>query len=189
MDGTEIHIKNMVCNRCVMVVRGLLQEMGFEPLEVTLGSAVLSRPLSVGERDDLAVRLHELGFELIDGRRERLVEQVKTLVIELVHRDNGDLRINLSDYIASRLNHDYGYISALFSESEGVTLEKYFIAQKIERVKELLEYDEMSLSEIAEVMNYSSVAHLSSQFKKVTGVSPSEFKRSGSMGRRPLDEV
>lgn len=172
-----------------MVVRGLLQEMGFGPVEVTLGSAVLSRPLLADERDDLAARLRELGFELIDGRRERLVEQVKALVIELVHRDNGDLRTNLSDYVAGRLNHDYGYISALFSESEGVTLEKYFIAQKIERVKELLEYDELSLSEIAEVMNYSSVAHLSAQFKKVTGVSPSEFKRSGNMGRRPLDEV
>lgn len=168
MESTFIYIKNMVCDRCIMAVRSLLQEMGLEPLSVRLGEAELSRPLSAAGRASLDAALRRLGFELIDGRRERLAEQVKTLVIELVHRENGCLRVNLSDYLAERLRHDYDYISGIFSDVEGTTVEKFFIAQKIERVKELLAYDEFSLSEIAGMLNYSSVAHLSAQFKRVT---------------------
>ena len=145
MESTFIYIKNMVCDRCIMAVRSLLQEMGLEPLSVRLGEAELSRPLSAAGRASLDAALRRLGFELIDGRRERLAEQVKTLVIELVHRENGCLRVNLSDYLAERLRHDYDYISGIFSDVEGTTVEKFFIAQKIERVKELLAYDEISL--------------------------------------------
>ena len=151
MESTFIYIKNMVCDRCIMAVRSLLQEMGLEPLSVRLGEAELS--------------------------------------IELVHRENGCLRVNLSDYLAERLRHDYDYISGIFSDVEGTTVEKFFIAQKIERVKELLAYDEFSLSEIAGMLNYSSVAHLSAQFKRVTGLSPSAYKRAGRPGRLPLDKV
>jgi AraC-like DNA-binding protein len=189
MESTFIYIKNMVCDRCIMAVRSLLQEMGLEPLSVRLGEAELSRPLSAVGRASLDAALRRLGFELIDGRRERLAEQVKTLVIELVHRENGCLRVNLSDYLAERLRHDYDYISGIFSDVEGTTVEKFFIAQKIERVKELLAYDEFSLSEIAGMLNYSSVAHLSAQFKRVTGLSPSAYKRAGRPGRLPLDKV
>lgn len=189
MESTFIYIKNMVCDRCIMAVRSLLQEMGLEPLSVRLGEAELSRPLSAAGRASLDAALRRLGFELIDGRRERLAEQVKTLVIELVHRENGCLRVNLSDYLAERLRHDYDYISGIFSDVEGTTVEKFFIAQKIERVKELLAYDEFSLSEIAGMLNYSSVAHLSAQFKRVTGLSPSAYKRAGRPGRLPLDKV
>ena len=185
MESTFIYIKNMVCDRCIMAVRSLLQEMGLEPLSVRLGEAELSRPLSAAGRASLDAALRRLGFELIDGRRERLAEQVKTLVIELVHRENGCLRVNLSDYLAERLRHDYDYISGIFSDVEGTTVEKFFIAQKIERVKELLAYDEFSLSEIAGMLNYSSVAHLSAQFKRVTGLSPSAYKRAGRPGRLP----
>ncbi len=171
-----------------MVVGQLLERLGHEPMEVTLGEAVLADDLTAEERVRLATELESLGFELIDDPRDRLVQQVKTAVIELVHRDDGDMKVNLSDYLSSRLHMDYNYLSARFSEAEGTTVEKYFIAQKIERVKELLEYGEMSLGEIAEMLHYSSVAHLSAQFKRVTGVTPSEFRRGG-MSRRPLDKV
>lgn len=185
----RIYIKNMVCDRCRMVVGQVLERSGHVPLEVSLGEAVLAEGLTAGERAELAAELEGLGFELIDGRRERLAEQVKTAVIELVHRDNGEMKVNLSDYLADRLHMDYGYLSAQFSEAEGTTVEKYFIAQKIERVKELLEYGEMSLGEIAEMLHYSSAAHLSAQFKRVTGRTPSEFRRDGNNRRRPLDKV
>lgn len=189
MESTVIYIRNMVCDRCVMVVRDLLREMGMEPSDVRLGEAVLARPLSAAERVSLDEALRRLGFALIDGRRERLAERIRTLIIELVHRENGDLRVNLSDYLSDRLRHDYDYLSGIFSAVEGTTVEKYFIAQKIERVKELLAYDELSLGEIAGMLNYSSPAHLSAQFKRVTGLSPSAFRRSGRSERLPLDKV
>ena len=124
-----------------------------------------------------------------DDKKSRLIERIKTLIIELVHRQNNELSINLSDYLKSHVNHDYHYVSALFSEVEGTTIEKYFIAQKIEKVKELLVYDELSLSEIADQLNYSSVGYLSSQFKKVTGFTPSHFKQIKEKKRKPLDQV
>ena len=189
MESTFIYIKNMVCDRCIMAVRSLLQEMGLEPLSVRLGEAELSRPLSAVGRASLDAALRRLGFELIDGRRERLAEQVKTLVIELVHRENGCLRVNLSDYLAERLRHDYDYISGIFSDVEGTTVEKFFIAQKIERAKELLMYGELSLNEIADMLNYSSVSYLSAQFKHVTGMTPSHFKKIKGNKRKPLDEI
>ncbi|HIW97401.1 MAG TPA: helix-turn-helix domain-containing protein [Candidatus Tidjanibacter gallistercoris] len=188
METVTIYIKNMVCDRCVMAVRSLLAELGLEAVAVRLGSAELARPLAGEERTALEGALRRLGFELIDSRRERLAEQVRTSIIELVHRDGDGRHANLSDYLSERLHHDYDYISGIFSDVAGTTVEKYFIAQRIERVKELLAYDELSLSQIAEMLDYSSVAHLSAQFKKVTGVSPSRFKRSGG-GRLPLDKV
>lgn len=189
MEETKLYIKNMVCRRCMMAVERLLHELAIEPIAVGLGIVTLPRPLSAQERAELEVKLRELGFELIDGRRERLIEQVKSLVIELIHNENSDLKVNLSDYLSERLHHDYHYISSLFSAVEGVTIEKYFIQQKIERVKELLVYDELSLGEIAALLNYSSVAHLSAQFKKVTGLTPSHFRAIGIDRRCPLDEV
>ena len=133
--------------------------------------------------------LEKVGFELIDNRKGQLIERAKTLLIELVHRQNNELRTNLSDYLSQQLGHDYSSLSTLFSEVEGTTIEKFYIAQKIERVKELLVYDELSLSEIAHLLNYSSVAHLSNQFKKITGLTPSHFKQIGAVKRKPLDEL
>ena len=186
---TTLYIKNMVCERCVMVVRDQLLRLGFVPEVVELGRAVLRDELDEAGRGAIRDALTPLGFELIDGRRERLIEQVKSLIIELIHNENNDLKVNLSNYLSSHLHHDYNYISSLFSEVEGITIEKYFIHQKIERVKELLVYDELSLGEIAALLNYSSVAHLSAQFKKVTGLTPSHFRTIGAGRRRPLDEV
>lgn len=189
MQDNRIYIKNMVCNRCVMVVRELLERLGLAPYSVSLGEAVLREELTGEKKEELAAELLALGFELIDDRRTRLIEQVRNAIVHLVHAENGRLKTNLSDYITDKVHHDYSYISNLFSEVENTTIEKYFIAQKIERVKELLVYDEMSLGEIADLMNYSSTAHLSAQFKKVTGLTPSHYRQVKDKKRKPLDEV
>ena len=133
--------------------------------------------------------LTSLGFELIDDKKSRIIEKIKNIIIELVHHQDNDTKNNLSDVLISKLHHDYNYLSNLFSEIEGTTIEKYFIAQKIEKVKELLVYDELSLSEIAFRLNYSSVAYLSNQFKKVTGLTPSHFKQIREDKRKSLDKV
>lgn len=187
--ATTIHIKNMVCNRCMLVVERLLAEQGFTPVHVELGRAVVQEPLSDADTDALKSRLEAVGFELIDDKRTLLIEQLRNAVIELVHRRDNDLRTNLSDYLADKFHSDYGALSKLFSEVSGITLEKYYIAQKIERVKELLVYNELSLSQIADKLRYSSVAHLSAQFKSVTGITPSAFRRLSENRRRPLDRV
>lgn len=185
----KIYIKNMVCNRCIMVVKQELEQLGFAPKNLTLGEADLEREISDEEKKAIADHLEGFGFELIDDKKSRLIGQIKSLIIELVHHQNSALSINLSDHLSQELHHDYNYLSNLFSEVEGTTIEKYFIAQKIEKVKELLVYDEMNLSEIAFQLNYSSVAHLSNQFKKVTGLTPSHFKNIKSDRRIPLDKV
>jgi len=189
MSQEKIYVRNMVCPRCILAVEGLLRELGIEPVLVMLGEVTLREPLSDLQQNELKSRLTALGFEWIDDKRVRLIEQVKKALIELVHRENSTLKTNLSDYIAGRTHHDYNYVSHLFSEVENTTIEKYFIAQKIERVKELLVYDELSLSEIADLLNYSSAAHLSAQFKKVTGLTPSHFKQVKENKRKPLDQV
>lgn len=185
----KLYIRNMVCDRCKMVVKAELENLKLHPLSVDLGEVELARELTDAEKQQFSGRLEKLGFSLIDDKKSRLIEQIKTLIIELVQRRNGELNINLSDYLKDQVNHDYPYISNLFSEVEGTTIEKYFIAQKIEKVKELLVYDELSLSEIAGRLNYSSVGYLSSQFKKVTGFTPTYFKQIGGKKRKSLDQV
>ncbi len=179
----------MVCNRCIMVVENILKEMNIFSLSVKLGEITLEKPLDEKQKELLEEHLKSVGFEIIDSKKTRLIEKVKNAIIELVYRDNNDPKTNLSDYIAGKVNHDYTYISNLFSEVENTTIEKYFILQKTERVKELLVYDELSLNEIATMLNYSSTAHLSSQFKKVTGLTPSHFKQIKENKRKPLDKV
>lgn len=184
-----LHIKNMVCNRCKMVVKNELEKLGLKPISVELGEVELKETLDSSQKHALQHQLKTLGFDLIDDKKSRLIEQIKTLLITLVHQKNNELKINLSEYLSEKLSHDYSMLSNLFSEVEGSTIEKFYIAQKIERVKELLVYDELSLSEIANLMNYSSVAYLSNQFKKVTGLSPSHFKNIGTARRKPLDQL
>ncbi len=184
-----LFIKNMVCNRCIMAVENELKKLGLEAKNVALGKVTLESELTPDQRNQLNYALNPLGFELIDDKKSRIIEQIKNIIIDLVHHQDNDLRTNLSDLLNSKLNHDYSYLSNLFSVVEGTTIEKYFISQKIEKVKELLVYDELSLSEIAFRLNYSSVAYLSNQFKKVTGLSPSHFKRIRHDRRKPLDEV
>ena len=187
--GMLLRIKNMVCDRCVMVVRTELERVGCRVLAVRLGEAEVEGGLSPGEKARLAERLEALGFELLEDRRARMIEAVKRAVIELVRAEEVMPDVRLSEYLQERLRVDYRQISTLFSETEGRTVEKYFIAQKIERVKELLVYDELSLGEIAFRLGYSSVAHLSAQFKQVTGMTPSRYKLMGAAGRRTIDSV
>ncbi|WP_291529593.1 helix-turn-helix domain-containing protein [Bacteroides sp. UBA939] len=189
MPYNTIYIKNMVCNRCIMVVEDILKKLDIVPVSVTLGEVLFAKEPDEGKLDELKEALRTIGFELIDDKRSCLIEQVKKVIIELVHYNSNGLETNLSDYIAAKTHHGYRYISNLFSEIENTTIEKYFIAQKIERVKELLVYDELNLNEIADALNYSSAAHLSAQFKKVTGLTPSHFKQIKEKKRKPLDKV
>lgn len=186
---TTLFIKNMVCNRCIKVVKDELQALNLEPAHVELGEVRFDSHISQEEKVAIEKSLQPLGFELIDDKKSRLIEQIKSIIIDLVHHQDSDIKTNLSHELSTQLHLDYNYLSNLFSQVEGVTIEKYFIAQKIEKVKELLVYDELSLSEIAFRLNYSSVAYLSNQFKKVTGLTPSHFKKIGEHKRKPLDEV
>lgn len=185
----KIFIKNMVCNRCIMVVENELDKLGLPVGQVTLGEVTFNKEITGQEKNRIQDQLHPLGFELIDDKKSQTIEKVKNLIIEQVHYHDNRAKTNLSDYLSDKLNQDYHYISSLFSEIEGTTIERYYIAQKIEKVKELLVYDELSLSEIAFRLNYSSVAYLSNQFKKVTGLSPTHFKKVAEKKRKPLDEV
>ncbi|MFI2744493.1 helix-turn-helix domain-containing protein [Zhouia sp. PK063] len=186
---TTLYIKNMVCNRCIMVVQNELDKLGLNVKNIKLGEVTLNTELTVEQKNKLDNVLIPLGFEIIDDKKSRIIEKIKNIIIDLVHHQDNETKTNLSDVLSSQLHHDYNYLSNLFSEVEGSTIEKYFIAQKIEKVKELLVYDELSLKEIAFCLNYSSVAYLSNQFKKTTGLSPSHFKQIREEKRKPLDMV
>lgn len=179
----------MVCSRCILAVQQILSELYIPYNNVRLGEIDLSGQISDDKIKSLSLRLNSIGFELIDNKKSRLIERIKIIVIEFVHYSSDEHKFNLSDHLSGKLNYDYKYISHLFSEIEGTTIEKYFLAQKIEKVKELLVYDELSVSEISNKMGYSSVAYLSNQFKKVTGLSPSHFKNIKSEKRKSLDKV
>lgn len=184
-----LFIKNMVCNRCIMVVQNELDKLDIISKNIKLGEVTLEEELTDEQKKNLEATLDPLGFKLIDDKKARIIERIKNVIIDLVHHQDSEIKHNLSDILSSELHHDYNYLSNLFSEVEGTTIEKYFISQKIEKVKELLVYDELSLSEIAFRLNYSSVAYLSNQFKKVTGLTPSQFKQIKEDKRKPLDEV
>ncbi|MCX8051298.1 MAG: helix-turn-helix transcriptional regulator [Chlorobi bacterium] len=186
-----IAIKNMVCRRCIMAVENVLAEMGIAPVSVRLGEAVLPRPLSQQERRHLADRLAQLGFELLDDRQRIMVEHAKAAIIELLRSGDEEQleRVVWSRYLQQKLGVRYAMLSRLFSQVEGKTIERYIIEQKIELVKELLAYGELSLTEIAYRLGYSSVHHLSSQFKQVTGMTASQFRSLRQKPRRPLDQV
>lgn len=185
----HIFIKNMVCNRCIMAVRGILEQMAHTVVSVELGEAEISNDLTADEVAQLDQQLKSLGFELINDRKGRIIEQIKNEIVYLVHHSEIILNTNLSTWLADRLHYDYTYLSNLFSEVEGTTIEKYYITQRIEKVKELLVYDELSLAEIADALGYSSAAYLSSQFKKVTGLTPTFYKSIKETKRRNIDEL
>lgn len=185
----KLYIKNMVCDRCIMAVQHELNKLGLEAKDITLGEVTLTQNPTPEQEKKLGDNLQALGFQLMDDKKSRIVEKIKTIIIELVHHQNNDSKTNLSEVLSRNVHPDYNYLSGLFSAVEGTTIEKYFIAQKIEKVKELLVYDELSLSEIAALLNYSSVAYLSNQFKKVTGLTPSHFKKIRHAKRKPLDAV
>lgn len=184
-----LHIKNMVCDRCITAVRSELEKLDIDAKSVVLGEVELTSFIDPETKNQLRDNLEKIGFELLEDKKHQLTERVKNIIIELVHHKNTQLNINLSDYISEQIGGDYSSISKQFSETEHTTIEKFFIAQKIERVKELISYNEWTLSEISDHLHYSSVAHLSGQFKKITGMTPSEYKNKELKDRKPLNEV
>jgi AraC-like DNA-binding protein len=187
----KILVKNMVCDRCKMAVQQVLDTLNLKASAVILGEVDFGDTgIDAEQLEQFRRKIEPLGFELINDKRTRLIENIKKHVIALVHQQQAPQKVRLSDYLSRNLFHDYTHLSNLFSTVEGVTIEQYFINQKIEKTRELLVYDELTLTEIAHRLGYSSVAHLSRQFKKVTGMTPSQFKElRDSRQRQPLDKV
>lgn len=179
----------MVSTRCKMVVKDELKKMGIHFVMVDLGEVEIMENISDVKRAQLKAALLTSGLELMDDKRAVLIEKIKNVIIEMVHYTDELPKVNYSDYISEKLHHDYTYLSNIFSEVKGITIQQFIIVHKIERAKELLLYDEMNLTEISYVLNYSSVAHLSNQFKKVTGLSPSHFKQLKDKRRCPIEEI
>lgn len=186
---TTLYIKNMVCDRCKMAVDRTLRDNGLHPLNVELGEVKVEEDVADDKRQVIRTDLEKLGFELLDDKRQQTIDKIRGAIIRLVHYRDNNSQLNLSDYLSSELHQDYSALSKLFSEVEGKTIERYFIEQRIERVKELIKYDELSLTQIAMKMNYSSTAYLSSQFKSVTGMTPTQFKTLKQNTRRSIDKI
>lgn len=185
----KLFIKYMVSNRCKMAVKEELQKMGLHFVVVDLGEVDIMETLSLAQREQLKKGLLDSGLELMDDKKAVLIEKIKNVIIEMVHYSEEVIKVNFSNFLSDKLQHDYTYLSNLFSEVQGSTIEHFIIAHKTERIKELIIYGELNITEIAWKMNYSSVAHLSSQFKKVTGLSPSHFKKLKNKRRQPIEEI
>jgi len=185
----KLYIKNMVCNRCVMVVKQELEKLKLHAAAVSIGEIELVKPATVNGLQHLNNRLKELGFELLDNQKQKQVEKIKNILIKKVQSGEIEEHFSLTDFLSQSLSKDYTYISRLFSGVESMTIEQFFILQKIEKVKEWLVYNELNLSEISYRLGYSSVAHLSAQFKKITGITPSNFKKIGENKRKSLDKI
>lgn len=186
----KLYIKNMVCDRCKMVVKAQLEETGLHPVAIELGVIELAEDEVTPAQQEIAkAKLESVGFELLEDKKSQIIEAIKTAIIEFIRQpSDDDIKLKLSDYLAGTLRYDYNYLSSQFSEAEGITIEQFSIQQRIERVKELLAYGEFSLKEIAYDLGYSSVAALSGQFKKVTHLTPTAWKAGNSV-RKPLDKV
>jgi len=191
MSSIILLVKNMVCHRCILVVEEILQKESVPFQKVIFGEIHLETELSQEQRDRLSSSFQKVGFELIDNRSSALIEKIKMLVIKRARNevDEKERKIKLSHYLSGKVNHEYTYLSSLFSSVEGRTIENYFIEQRIEKAKELLVYGQLTLSQIAFDLEYSSTAHLSAQFKKITGLTPSFFKEIGASKRRSLDNI
>ena len=179
----------MVCPRCIMSVKSILQDLSIQFNNIALGQVEMAEEMTKYQRALLEERLLAVGFELLEPGKSAIISKIKTVVIEQIHYSNEPISVNFSNLISNKLHHEYAYLSRLFSSIEGITIEKFIAKQKIERVKELLFYGQMSLSEIAHDMNYSSVAHLSSQFKKEIGITPTQFKSQENPNRKSLDDL
>ncbi|MBN9283891.1 MULTISPECIES: AraC family transcriptional regulator [unclassified Flavobacterium] len=186
----KIAVKNMVCQRCVLAVTQILDKIDLPYQTVIMGEVTLADDMPADQKlKQFSDELEAIGFEIIDDKRKQLIEKVKGAIINFIHYDQEKTKLTLSEFLSDKVQYDYNYLSSLFSEMEGITIEKYLINQKIEKVKELIVYDELSLKQIADLLGYSSVAYLSNQFKKVTGLTPSHFKNIRSEKRIPLDKV
>jgi AraC-like DNA-binding protein len=179
----------MVSNRCKLAVKEVLKNLGLHFIVVDLGEVEIMEDLSQEQRAQLKADLLLSGLELMDDRRGILIERIKNAIIEMVHHADENLKTNFSEYLSEKLHYDYTYLANLFSEVQGTTIGQFIIAHKIERIKELITYGELNISEIAWKMNYSSVAHLSNQFKKLTGLTPTHFKQLKDKRRNPIEEV
>ncbi len=179
----------MVSNRCKMAVKEALKNLRLHFIVVDLGEVEIMETISMEQRTLLKVALLESGLELMDDKRAVLIEKIKNVIIEMVHHTDELIKMNFSEFLSEKLNHDYTYLANLFSEVQGTTIEQFIISHKIERIKELIIYGELNITEIAWKMNYSSVSHLSNQFKKVTGLSPSHFKQLKDKRRSPIEEI
>lgn len=179
----------MVSTRCKMAVKEELMKLGLHFIVVDLGEVEIMENISEEQREQLKTGLLNSGLELMDDKKAILIERIKNTVVEMVHHSDEVIKTNFSDFISKKLGYDYTYLANLFSEVQGTTIEHFIIAHKIERIKELIIYDELNITEIAWKMNYSSVAHLSNQFKKVTGLSPSHFKQLKDKRRNPIEEI
>ena len=186
----ELNIKNMVCGRCVKVVTQVMEAHGVKLNSISLGKVVVKEELTPEAMEQIRSALQQEGFDLIDDQKAKLIESIKKLVIEKIHRlELDEMRENFSDYLSSQLHREYNYLSNLFSASENTTIEQFIILQKIEKVKELLVYDEVPVSDIAFRLGYSSQAHLSNQFKKITGFTPVQFKKLKDHNRIQIDKI
>ncbi|MGD0710841.1 MAG: helix-turn-helix domain-containing protein [Bacteroidales bacterium] len=185
----KLHIKFMVSNRCKIAVKEELKKLGLHFIIVDLGEVEIMETLSSEQLEQLKIALLNAGFELMDDKKAVLIEKIKNAIIEMVHFTDEMIKVNFSDYLSEKLNHNYTYLANLFSEAQGTSIEQFIISHKIERVKEFIIYDELNITEIAWKMNYSSVAHLSNQFKKVTGLTPTHFKQLNDKTRRPIEEI
>jgi AraC-like DNA-binding protein len=179
----------MVSNRCKLTVKEELKKLGLHFIVVDLGEVEIMEDISERQRKEIKNALHSSGLELMDDKKSVLIEKIKNTIIEMVHYSDELIKINFSDYLSEKLKYDYTYLANLFSEVQGTTIAQFMISHKIERIKELIIYDELSISEIAWKMNYSSVSHLSHQFKKITGLSPSHFKLLKDKRRIPIEEI
>jgi len=185
----KLYIKYMVSNRCKMAVKEELKKLGLHFVVVDLGEVDIMENINLEQREQLKAALLISGLELMDDRRAVLIEKIKNVIVEMVHHSDELIKTNFSDFLSAKLTHDYTYLSNLFSEVQGTTIEQFIISHKIERIKELIIYGELNITEIAWKMNYSSVAHLSNQFKKVTGLSPTHFKQLKDKRRSPIEEI
>ena len=188
-DSKEILIKNMVCPRCIEAVKRTMNELNISFQSVELGKVLLQETLTEKQEEQLSSKLDNQGFELLKGEKSVIISQIKSLLIKQIHHSNEPLQTNYSTFLSDKLNQEYSHLSRLFSSVEGITIEKFITKQKIEKIKELLIYNELTLSEIAFQMDYSSVAYLSTQFKKETGMTPSEFKKDKKSLRKSLDKL
>lgn len=179
----------MVCPRCIIMVQQIMDEHHIEYRNIALGEVKLLNPLSSTQKKAIEKSFLKVGFEIIDDRNSRIIENIKKEILALIYDNPEEQTLKLSSYLSQKLHADYSQLSNLFSEVEGLTIERYFILQKIERVKELLVYDELTLTEIAYQLGYSSVAYLSNQFKKITGLTPSHFKKISDNKRQPIDKI
>ncbi len=185
----KLYIKYMVSIRCKMVVKDELKKMGLHHLTVDLGMVEVMENITDQQREQLKIALRKSGLELMDDKKAILIEKIQNVIIEMIHYSDELPKTNFSDYLCEKLDYDYTYLANIFSETKGITIEHFMILHKIERVKELIIYDELNLSEIAWKLHYSSVAHLSHQFKKVTGLTPSYFKSLKTKKRSTLENV